>query len=438
MKKWVLRPGGKHDHDHDGSHDHSHGFELSGPPEAHRAPLERGAGRGKLVFFDAASGAAGDMCIAALVDLGVPFEVVEQATAALGLSGVHVSLSRAFAGAIGASHFDVHISGNVEERSYVAIRKLIECAPLNAELKRIAQRIFLRLAEAESQVHRISLDDVQFHEVGAADAICDIVGVAACLEYLGAELVCSPLPLGRGFVKCRHGVIPLPAPATVLCLEGIETFDAGLDAELVTPTGAAILGAMAVRCERWPACVPVRSGWGKGTRDLPDRPNVLRVVLADPAEPIRAQNFTHQLLECNVDDMTGEQLSHAVSQLLRGGALDAWVVPITMKKGRPAWTVCALADRASVGTVVACLMAETTTIGVRHTQLCRTELARRTVSVNTEYGPILVKLSGQPGTPEFHAKPEFECCVQAAEAAGVSLRVVIAAALIAAGRSGFE
>lgn len=275
-----------HDHDHDPDqahghdHDHSHDFDVSGPPEAHREPLPPGSGQGKLLYFDAQSGAAGDMTIASLVDLGVPFAVVEQAIEPLGLS-VELSVRKAFAGAIGATKFDVRPGPDQSERSYAQIRQLIDRSSLAESTKRLAQRIFLRLAEAESAVHRMSLDSVQFHEVGAVDAICDIVGAAACIDYLGAEVVCSPLPLGSGYVHCRHGRIPIPAPATVLCLRGLKTYDSGLEAELVTPTGAAILASVSARCERWPQSIPIRVGWGRGTRDLPDRPNALRAIWAD-------------------------------------------------------------------------------------------------------------------------------------------------------------
>src|SRR5690606_25217348 len=174
--------------------------------------------------------------------------------------------------------------------------------------------------------------------------IVDIVGAAAAFTYLGAEVVSSPLPLGRGFVDCRHGVLPLPAPATVLCLRGVPTEDAGIEAELVTPTGAAIVATVARRFARWPALGPRAVGWGAGSRELPDRPNALRVVLGAPQVEREAPGATHALLETNLDDVTGELTGHVIRSLLEQGALDAWVVPATMKKGRPGLVLSALTE----------------------------------------------------------------------------------------------
>ncbi len=425
--------GHDHDHDHDHDHGHDHHGDPEGPPEAHREPLERGAGKGRLLFFDAFSGIAGDMTIAALVDLGVPFEVVERAVAPLGLANVRLELRRAYAGAIGATKFDVLIEPGGAERSYREIDALLAKAPLEAEARELARRVFRRLAQAESEVHRIPIDEVHFHEVGAADAIVDIVGASACIAYLGAELVASPLPMGRGSVECRHGVLPLPAPATVGCLRGVPTYDAGIDAELVTPTGAAIVGALVSRFERWPAMAPERIGWGRGTQDLADRPNALRVVLGAP-EPARAHGeVTHVVIEANVDDMTGELAAHAIESLLASGALDAWAVPITMKKGRPALTLAALAPRDAADRVADVMLRETSSIGLRRTPVTRTERPRRVVEVETRFGAIPVKISEGPyGAPQL--KPEFDACAERARAAGVPVREVIAAALEAATR----
>src|SRR5207253_664794 len=173
-------------------------------------------------------------------------------------------------------------------------------------VKARAERTFLRLASAEAKVHRTALDDVHFHEVGAVDAVVDVVGSAAALDHLGAELWVSPLPMGRGFVKAAHGVLPLPAPATVDCLAGLGTYDGGIDFEFVTPTGAAIVGAHASGTERWPAMAPERTGWGAGTAELSDRPNLLRAVLGSPWPARGAGAPTHAVLEANVDDATGE------------------------------------------------------------------------------------------------------------------------------------
>lgn len=407
---------------------------LPGDAEAHRAPLAAQAGRGKLLFLDAFSGAAGDMTIAALVDLGVPFGVVQDSVAALGIGGFALELKRARGGAIGGSKFDVVVAAAQPDRRYRAIDDLLAASELSESVKLLARRIFLRLAEAESEVHRIALDEVAFHEVGAVDAIVDIVGAAACFDHLGAEVVSSPLPMGRGSVVCQHGVLPLPAPATVACLRGVPTVDARLEAELVTPTGAAIVATVARRFVGWPDFSPERVGWGFGTRGLPDRVNALRVVLGSPLlSNDLAGGATHAVLEANVDDMSGELAAHAVQCLLESGALDAWATPIVMKKGRPALQISVLVERRAAPRLAEVLLRETHSIGVRHTPVSRTERPRRLVDVATEYGVIPIKVSEGPFGPP-RVKPEFDACAAAARAAGVPVGTVIAAALAAYAR----
>jgi uncharacterized protein (TIGR00299 family) protein len=433
-------PGHDHDHDHDHAHepdhDHPHGSDHH-HPHAHSPELSpllaQGTGAGKILFFDAFSGTAGDMTIAALLDLGVPFQVIEHAVEALSIEGFHLHRGHAHRSGIVATTFDVHVEASQPERTYGSIDAMLAAAPLEPPVRDLARRIFRRLGEAEAAVHKMPLDDVHFHEVGAVDAIVDIVGAAAALAYLGAEVVGSPLPMGRGFVKARHGVLPLPPPAVVACLRGVPTYGVALDAELVTPTGAAILATVATRFERWPTFAPERVGHGAGQRELPDRPNLLRVVLGTRPLPADEEGSTasHVIVEANVDDLTGEVAAHAIEALLAAGALDAWATAITMKKGRPALTIAALAPRAQESAVAAALLTETTSIGVRRTPVNRTERPRRTVTVATAFGPLLVKVSEGPfGPPQI--KPEFDACAAAARAHGVPVREVIAAALAAA------
>jgi pyridinium-3,5-bisthiocarboxylic acid mononucleotide nickel chelatase len=371
------------------------------------------------------------MTIAALVHLGVPFSIVEQAVGALGLPGIELRIERTQVGAIGARRLEVVLAAQQSERQYSEIDALIASATLEPPVSALARRIFRRLAEAESEVHEIPVGAVHFHEVGALDAIADIVGAAACFVRLGARVVATPLPMGRGTVECRHGVLPLPAPATVACLRGIPTYDAGIDAELVTPTGAAIVATVAERFERWPSFRPERIGWGAGSRELADRPNVLRAVLGATEKPAQGESSTHVVLEANVDDMTGELAAHALEALFAAGALDAWAQPITMKKGRPALTLSALAaiDRADL--LAETMLRETSTLGVRRLELRRLERPRRTIEVATRFGPIPVKIGEGPyGPPQL--KPEFDACARAAVSAGVPVRDVIAEALAAA------
>jgi uncharacterized protein (TIGR00299 family) protein len=276
------------------------------------------------------------------------------------------------------------------------------------------------------------LEEVHFHEVGAVDAIVDVVGAAAAITHLGAEVVASPLPMGRGFVKARHGILPLPPPAAIECLRGVPTYGVDIDAELVTPTGAAIVATIASRFERWPTFAPDRIGFGAGQRELSDRPNLLRVVLGtgpSGASEIEGR-ASHVVIEANVDDLTGEMAAHAIEALFEAGALDAWAVPITMKKGRPALTIAAIAAAPQVDAVASALLRETTSIGVRRTPVTRTERPRRTVTVDTPYGRLRVKISEGPFGPA-QIKAEFDDCAAAARMHGVPVREVVSAALAA-------
>jgi uncharacterized protein (TIGR00299 family) protein len=437
--KGIVRqhaPSHGRDHDHDHDHDHSHGDARGGEALRYGNPrLERGAGAGKLLYFDCFSGVAGDMTVAALIDLGVPLEVVQTAIAGLGIAGVSVRVAPAQTGVIGGVRFVVEQKGQHLERGYDEIQRLLAAASLEHDVRKRAQAIFARLAQAEAFVHRSPLESVTFHEVGAVDALADVVGAAAALSHLGAELVSAPLPLGHGSISCRHGVLPLPAPATVACLRGVPTYDAGVEAELVTPTGAAIVASQAARFERWPSLSPLAIGWGAGTRRLPDRLNALRAVLGDrdpaPEAVFRPDVITHYVVEANIDDMTGELAAHALAKLLEVGALDAWATPITMKKGRPGLVLSALSPKALLGAVEAVMLRETSSIGLRRTGVSRLERPREVIEVDTEFGRIPVKVAGGPyGPPQL--KPEFDACARAAAAHSVPVRIVLTAALTAA------
>jgi uncharacterized protein (TIGR00299 family) protein len=373
------------------------------------------------------------MIISAMLDLGVPLLVVESAVSCLGLEGYRLVVTHGHCGAIGATHFDVVIESQQPQRSYSDISALISGSTLAPSIQEIAKRIFLRLAEAEALVHQVPLEAVHFHEVGAVDSIVDIVGAAACLDYVGADLLVSPLPLGRGFVECAHGRIPLPAPATVNCLVGLPTCDGGLAQELVTPTAAAVFGALARGASGWPAMKPLAVGWGAGTRALPDRPNALRVVLGE-RQPSTVQEEREQcVLELNLDDCTGELTGHCIQTVLDAGALDAWAIPLTMKKGRPGILLGVLAQSADAERLSALLLRETTTIGVRRYVVDRVTRPRRVVEVSTRYGAVPVKVSeGHFGPPQI--KPEFDACVAVARANDVPVREVINEALVEARR----
>ncbi len=300
---------------------------------------------------------------------------------------------------------------------------MLDAAPLGLRVRELAQHIFRRLAEAEAEVHRQPVDEVTFHEVGAVDSIVDIVLVAVAVDYLGADVVGSPLPLGRGFVSTQHGQLPLPAPATLLCLRGVPTRASGLEVELVTPTGAAIVASLAREFSDWPALQVERVGCGAGTRVLADRPNVLRAILGRPAET-GFDDSNQVLLEASIDDMTGERAAFALERLLAAGALDAWFGPLTMKKGRPGLLFSVLCQLADAERLTARLFDETSTLGVRKTRVTRTEVPRRIETFESSHGPVRVKVSGGEGSSRF--KLEFDDCAEIARKSGRPLADVVA------------
>ena len=397
--------------------------------------LDRDAGRDKLLYIDAPSGVAGDMLLAALIDLGVPLQHILDGIAGLGLTGYRIELQTVERSSIAAKRFVVHVDGEQPLRDHAAIVELLQRATsLTTAARKRALATFALLAAAEARVHGVPMERVHFHEVGAVDSIVDIVGAAIALDYLGARLVSSPLPLGRGYAMTQHGRIPLPAPATVLCLQGVPTYDAGISEELVTPTGAALVATSCESYGLWPHMSTVAAGFGAGTRVLADRPNLLRVVLGAPRPDAgvatRLANAESVVVETNIDDMTGELAAYVLSRLIEAGALDAWAVPILMKKGRPAVTLCALCKRGSEADIASVLLSESTSFGVRTYAVDRIERPRRSVEVNTQYGTIAVKVADGDGLPAT-ASPEYEDCRKAAETHAVPVREVFAAALAA-------
>lgn len=412
-------------------HDHSH-HEPSVQPL--RGDLERGAGTGKVVFLDAFSGVAGDMLVAALLDLGVPLGPIEAALAELPLDGFTIEVGSTVRSGIVARRFLVHVDTAQPERTYSEIRTMLDGSGLPEGALKIAQQAFRLLGEAESSVHGIPLSAVHFHEVGAVDSIVDMVAVAVALDHLGAEVVSSPLPMGTGMIKAQHGILPLPSPATVSCLRGVPTYGSGVEAELVTPTGACLVASTAKDFTRWPAMKPERVGWGGGSRELPDRPNLLRVVLGTRSiESTHTEEESIVVLEANVDDMTPELTAFALERALSGGALDAWSTPIGMKKGRPAVMISALARRVDSDNIARILLTETTSLGLRIRPTARIERPRHTIEVATVYGSLPVKIASGDDLPTNIA-PEFDACSEAALAHKVPLKKVYAAALTEAER----
>lgn len=383
----------------------------------------------RTLYHDCFAGIAGDMHLGALLDLGVEEAYLRGELGKLGIPGWDLSILRTGRGGIAATRVEVLTCARDPPRRHLAdVLGIIEESALPPAVKARAEAVFRRLAEAESRVHGIPVESVHFHEVGAVDAILDVVGAAIALERLAPERVlCSTVELGSGLVHCAHGTLPVPAPATEELLKGIPTRRGGVPYEATTPTGAAILRASIHGFTDTPRLTVSRVGYGAGRRDGPI-PNVLRALLADEPEPETDTRDgpppqTLSLLECNIDDMSPELYEHVLERLFDQGALDAWLTPVIMKKGRPATQVGVLSPEGLAAQLTQTLLTETTTLGVRRQPVDRTALPRMLRTVATEYGPIPVKVALREGQP-LKAKPEYEACRRVALDRGVPIRLV--------------
>jgi uncharacterized protein (TIGR00299 family) protein len=362
----------------------------------------------KVLYFDCFAGIAGDMTVAALLELGLPIETLREGLALLPLSGYTLESSRVERHSIAGTSFRVTLTEEDQpHRHYSGIAALIEQAPLKPRVKELAQRIFRRLAEAEASVHNVSLERVHFHEVGAVDSIVDIVGTAIGLDYLGVERIyASALPFGRGFVQTAHGRLPVPAPATAWLMQGIPLAGDIGEGERVTPTGAAIIAALAQGFGAPPAMTPERIGYGAGEKDFPELPNLLRLVLGHTAEAARHEEVL--VLETHVDDMNPEIFGFVMERLLEAGALDVAFGPLQMKKNRPATRLTVVADKGDLQKLSGIILAETTAIGLRYYPVQRITLARSSEERQSSLGPVQVKvLEGGRVTPEFESCREI-------------------------------
>jgi uncharacterized protein (TIGR00299 family) protein len=360
----------------------------------------------RVVYFDCPSGAAGDMILAALVDAGVSFETLRAELKTLPLAGWELVRREVKKGAFRALKIDVEIDPQAHHhhRTLGDIVGILDASGLVPAAKDRARRIFTRLADAEARVHGITPDRVHFHDVGAVDAIIDVSGAVVGLALLGAvEVHVSALPVGAGFAEGPHGRIPLPAPGTAELLRGFPVVDTGVRAELVTPTGAAILTTLATGAGRMPAMTVSTVGYGAGTRDL-ESPNVLRCFVGEAAGS--GDTETVARVETTIDDMSPQLYEPLMDRLFEAGALDVFLTPVVMKRSRPGVVVTALCPPDAVGAVSRALFEESTTIGVRWSEWRRTRLEREVVTLPTAYGSIAFKVSRLEGrvvtvTPEF-------------------------------------
>lgn len=405
---------------------------MSGADRTLRAGLQ--------LHIDCFAGVAGDMFLGAMLDLGVPEQVIRDGVGALPLGPFTLQIGRATRmGIVGcdvkvevppAGHHHAH-------HTWRGIRAMLESSSLDAGATRRAISIFERLARAEGRLHGKPPEEVAFHEVGAVDSVVDIVGAALALEHLQPRRVTSrPVPLGHGTTRCAHGVLPVPSPAAVeiLASVGAAVEDGGVEMELCTPTGAAIVADCVEAFGAIPAARVVAAGYGAGDGSLEDRPNHLRLLLFEPEAP-DALDHAALVVEANIDNMSPELCGHLMDRLFEVGARDVWYTPILMKKGRPALTVSALCADEVRGAVETALLSESTTIGLRYSRVGRRVLDRERLTVETAYGPLPVKIA-LDGERVLNVAPEHDPCRLAARRHGVPLKEVYAEALAAFRRLG--
>ena len=423
----------------------------------------------KVLYLDCFSGASGDMMLGALLDLGLPLEALREALGSLALDGVTIDADRVDRAGVAATKFRVlgagdqghgddhdhehgethqhdhsheHTHGHSHDhavdhahshghehhhRGLSEICAMVDRSALSASAKERATGLFRRLAETEAAIHQQPVDTIHLHEVGAVDSIIDIAGAVVGLEWLGAErIVSSPLNVGSGTVKCAHGLFPVPAPATTRLLADAPIYSSGVQAELLTPTGALLVTDYADAYGPMPALRVRQVGYGAGDRNLPDRPNVLRIVVGD--EEARAGETERMLLvECEIDDMNPQIYGTLMDKLYAVGALDVFYAPIQMKKNRPGTLVSVVARPDQREAVTEVVFRETTTIGVRVTETDRLRLAREQITVETPLGPVHFKVARR-GDAVVNASPEFEDCVRLADEHGQSVKSVQALA----------
>jgi hypothetical protein len=381
----------------------------------------------KLCYLDCFSGISGDMLLGALVDAGLSPAALENELRKLDLKGWSLATERVQRGELTATKLDFKISETHHRRTWKKIRELIRASALAAPVQQRAELIFDRLAEAEAGVHGVAKHEVHFHEVGAMDSILDIVGASVAMEKLGIEkILVSPLNLGSGSVKTAHGTLPVPAPATAALLKNAPVYSTGVAAELVTPTGAAVVAALAAEYGPLPRMSVSAIGYGAGSRDLTEQANVLRVFLGEPLKESRtADEPTVSIIEANLDDMSPQLGGYFMEQALAAGALDVFYTPVQMKKNRPGVLLTVICPSNRVEALSEMVFQQTTTIGLRIYEARRRVLAREFVSVETPYGSVRMKVARLNGRV-LNAAPEYDDCQRLAREKSVPLKQVLA------------
>ena len=389
----------------------------------------------RIAYFNCFAGVAGDMIVGALLDAGLELPDLERELAKLGVGGYTVAARKTEKNGIAGTKFDVVTEEESVSRSAAEVIRIVEDSSLDEDVKRTSAAILQTLARVEAGIHNASIDAIHLHEVGGLDAIVDVVASVAGLKLLGVDEVrASSIHVGTGFLECRHGTLPVPAPATLALLEGVPVVSRGIEAELATPTGVAIVRTLAAGDTGsggtlaagdtgfgpMPAMRVETTGYGAGSRDLPI-PNLLRVTIGQAGSAYEADEVT--LIETNIDDMSPEIIGYVCELLMSQGALDVYTTPVFMKKNRPGTLLSVLARPAEEDAVVATLFRETTTLGVRIGMLRRQKLERETVEIDTRFGPVVVKVSRHDGRIA-NAAPEYESVRKIALLRGIPLKDV--------------
>jgi pyridinium-3,5-bisthiocarboxylic acid mononucleotide nickel chelatase len=372
----------------------------------------------KIAYFDCISGIAGDMTLGALIHAGMPLDFLRDELGKLHVHGFELIQKKVVYGGISAIHVDVVTEHQHEHRHLSHILNIIDSSALSERVKNQASRIFTRLAQAEAKVHDTTPEEVHFHEVGALDAIVDVVGSCIGLEFFKVDTVIStPLHLGTGTVRCAHGLMPVPVPAVVELTKGVPTTRTMLEGELTTPTGAAILTTLAMSYGQLEEFIAENVGYGAGTKIREEIPNVLRISIGNVNGTYEIDHSL--LLETNIDNMNPEIFGYLSDLLFESGARDVYMTPIYMKKGRPGTLVSVITDESRVDNMFEILFRETTTLGVRIERVSRRKVKRESGTVSTPFGPVQVKVAFGNGFERF--SPEFEDCARIAREKGISL-----------------
>jgi len=390
----------------------------------------------RIVYFDCLAGVSGDMIVGALLDLGVDFDALKRELSSLAVGNYGISTRRVERGGIAATKFDVEVDlRDQPARTFDDIRSIILESSLSEITKKSSLAVFERLADAEAKVHGTTRSEIHFHEVGAVDSIVDIVAAMLGIEMLSVDrLYCSPLRVGRGVIEVEHGRLPVPAPATAELLKGVPVYAGDLEGEFVTPTGAAIVATLCEEFGHLPAMTVSGVGYGAGSRDPKGLPNVLRVMLGEMSDAndvdssaASRQDHSVTVIETNIDDMNAQVYGFVMERAFAMGALDVFMIPAQMKKDRPGVLLTVLCKPEMTEALIEMLLAETTTLGVRYYRANRRVLERAIETVQTQYGPVRIKVA-HDGERTLHFQPEYEDCARLALESQTPLIEVQAAA----------